>query len=80
MDLKARKPQPPGAGLVDSAQAILDRLNAAAEQNRKDLPATIAALQAKDDVTLNAHRRRAATAAAEMLADSLHALLEFSTR
>ena len=79
-ELKGRKPQRLGEGLIDSAQAALERLNQAAAENRKALPALLTALKTKDEAALGPVRQRAVTAAAALLADSLHTLFELAAR
>ncbi len=78
--LGARKPKRCGAGLFDSIGNVLDRLYAAADQNRTDLPDMIRAAAAKDETTLNRYRARAAKSAAELLADTLYTLIEIGSK
>jgi hypothetical protein len=64
----------PGGNLLRTAEAILDRIYAAHEQNRQDLPAMIKAVADRDEPTLDTYRLRAGVNAAEILADTLLAV------
>jgi hypothetical protein len=79
-DLGKRPPQRAGWGLFDAAEAILDRLYAAADRNRTDLPAMMRAVRAGDQKFLDTCRLRAAKAAAELLADSLFTLFAIAAQ
>lgn len=76
--LGSRPPRVAGTRITAAAGVILDRLYAAAGQNRKDLPLIVAAARAGDQPALDVYRLRAGTAAAEILADSLCTLLTIS--
>ena len=69
--LTGRAPRAAPGNLLQAAQAILDRVYAAREQNRKSLPAMMKAVTDHDERTLDSYRLRAGVQAAEILADTL---------
>ncbi|GEM_PF-6553114 len=77
-----RTPQPHSAGahIVEAAEAILDRLYAAADLNRKNMPAMVEAVSAKNQPALIALCRAPAQSAADLLADSLLTLFQLAAR
>ena len=72
--LRDRVPRIVSGHLVQAAEAILDECYSGAERNRSDLPSMVKAASAHDETTLNEHRLRAGTKAAEILADALYTL------
>jgi len=72
--LAGRTPQSAGAHLLPAAAAILDRIYAAQDLNRKDLPAMVKAVADRDERTLDKYRLAAAVQAAGILADALSTL------
>lgn len=79
LSLGRRSPRIVGNHLTDAAENVLNRVYAAAAQNRKDLPVMVRAACAGDQSVLDGYRRRAGTAAAELLADALFTLLTISS-
>ena len=77
--LAGRAPHRAGGNLLQEAEAILDRIYAAREQNRKDLPVMIKAAAAHDEETLDKYRLRAGIGAAGILADTLMAVISTRT-
>jgi len=78
--LGGRVARPLAEHVLEAAEAILDRCYAAAEQNRKDLPAMVKAAKAGDERTLDVYRLRAGRAAAELVADAFCTLLMLAGR
>ena len=74
--LGARTPQRAGNHIGSTADAILERCYAGAEQNRKDLQSIVKAACARDERSLDLYRLRAARKAAGILADALYTLSE----
>lgn len=69
--LAGRTPQSAGPHLAPAAAAILDRIYAARDRNREDLPAMVKAVADRDERTLDKYRLAAAINAAGILADTL---------
>jgi hypothetical protein len=61
-----------------AARDIVDRCYAGAALNRRDLPLIVSAACARDEQALDPYRLRAATEAAGILADALHAACGFT--
>ncbi len=80
LSLAGRSPRLAGAGVVPAAEAILNRLYAAADINRGNMPALLQAHARKDQNAIAALCFEPARAAAELVADSLYTLLEFAAR
>jgi len=78
--LRTRQPRSAGTHIIPAAETILDRLYAAAEVNRKNMPAMLAALSAKDQPALVSLCLAPAQSAAGLLADSLFTLFQLSAR
>jgi len=72
--LAGRTLRPPRGNLLEIVTAELDRIYAARARNREDLPAMVKAVAGGDERTLDGYRRRAATEAAEILAELLMAM------
>ena len=72
--LAGRVPHAGPGNLLQTAEALLDRIYAVRERNRQDLPEMIKAVASHEDQALDTYRRRAAVAAAEILADALAAV------
>lgn len=80
LTLSGRAPRLAAPRLVPAAEAILNRLYAAAEINRRNMPALLAALDRKDQGAITNLCLPPARAAAELLADALFTLLSFAAR
>jgi hypothetical protein len=76
--LGARAPHLAGDHLLPAAKAVFDQIYAAAERNRTDLQAIVAAASNSDEQALNGYRLRAGRRAAEILADALFTLFRMS--
>jgi len=74
--LGGRAPRKVGDHIVSAAQAILESVYSAMEQNRKDLVSMVRAACARDQRTLDTYRLRSGRRAAEILADALFTLSE----
>lgn len=76
--LGGRSPRAAGQHIVPAAEAILARLYAGGDQNRRDLAAMAKAAQAGDEEALNTYRLRTGRTAAEILADALETVFEIA--
>jgi len=73
-------PRSAGTALLPAAHSILKRLYAAADLNRRNMPAMLRALQRQDQPALEALCLTPARSASELLADSLFTLIQFASR
>ena len=73
--IERRKPQVGAANMFELLESFVVRLHEAAARNRGALPGMIAALKAGDEKALDPVRLRAAKDTAELLADTLNAML-----
>ena len=74
-NLERRRPQRVGETVSEAARALLDRTYEGVRLNRKNLLATVQALFAGDQETLDRHRAEAARYGAELLADAFYTTL-----
>jgi hypothetical protein len=80
LSLSGRAPRLAAPRLIPAAEAILNRLYTAAEINRRNMPALLAAYHRKDQGAISNLCLPPARAAAEILADALFTLLSFTAR
>lgn len=80
LSLSGRSPRLAAQRLLPAAEAILARLYSAADANRRNMPALLAAHSRNDQAAIDAFCLPPARTAAELLADSLFTLLTFASR